>query len=181
MTPDKSRDEHQKRPLTKQHKGTDGSVGILQESQTESENQGADFEGRGVKTEGGNSPKHRPSGTVPFSPPVSPSAAPPKTGSEEDPIHTPKSSPSFPCQTFSTPQSQTPGDQRQGRQEREGQGQKREGQDMEGQEREGQGQEMEGQKRQGQEIEGQEREGQGQEMEGQKREGQEIEGQEREG
>ncbi|KAJ8332287.1 hypothetical protein SKAU_G00427130 [Synaphobranchus kaupii] len=150
----------------------------------ESVNEGADFEGRGVKTEGGNSPKHRPSGTVPFSPPVSPSAAPPKTGSEDDPIHTPKSSPSFPCQTFSTPQSQIPGDQRQGQ---ERQGQEREGQERQGQERQGQkreGQEREWQEREGQEREWQEREEQereGQEREGQKREGQERQGQARQG
>ncbi|KAJ8332288.1 hypothetical protein SKAU_G00427140 [Synaphobranchus kaupii] len=173
--------QHEKDIENQSEENTGLTKNYSEAGMNESVNEGADFEGRGVKTEGGNSPKHRPSGTVPFSPPVSPSAAPPKTGSEEDPIHTPKSSPSLPLQT---PQSQTPGDQRQG-QEREGQEREGQGQEMEGQEREGQGQEREGQGQeregQGQEMEGQEREGQGQEMEWQEREGQEREGQEREG
>ncbi|KAG5851554.1 hypothetical protein ANANG_G00052910 [Anguilla anguilla] len=102
-SPGKTHDEHQKTALTEQHKGTDGSAGISQEdSQTESLNQGEDSEERGVETEGGNS-KHPSSGTVPFSTPESPPAAPPKTGSAEETTNPPESSPSPPHSLISPP------------------------------------------------------------------------------
>ncbi|XP_035265363.1 actin cytoskeleton-regulatory complex protein pan1-like [Anguilla anguilla] len=102
-SPGKTHDEHQKTALTEQHKGTDESAGISQEeSQIESLNQGEDSEERGVETEGGNS-KHPSSGTVPSSTPESPPAAPPKTGSAEETIHPPESSPSPPHPPNSPP------------------------------------------------------------------------------
>ncbi|XP_061092786.1 proteoglycan 4-like [Conger conger] len=94
MRPAQAHDEHQKAALAEQHRGADGRAALSQEeSQTESLNLGEYSAERGVKTEGGNSPKLPSSGTVPFSTPVSPSAAPPTTGHEEDTTHTPSAAP----------------------------------------------------------------------------------------
>ncbi|XP_061090160.1 uncharacterized protein LOC133123698 [Conger conger] len=118
MRPAQAHDEHQKAALAEQHRGADGRAALSQEESqtgeyreaagnlpitcftsyfifyfsTESLNLGEYSAERGVKTEGGNSPK-LPSSTVLFSTPVSPSTAPPKTGNEEDTTHTPSAAP----------------------------------------------------------------------------------------
>ncbi|XP_061091813.1 cell surface glycoprotein 1-like [Conger conger] len=94
MRPAQAHDEHQKAALAEQLRGADGRAALSQEeSHTESQNLGEYSAERGVKTEGGNSPKLASSGTVLFSTPVSPSAASPTTGHEEDTTHTPSAAP----------------------------------------------------------------------------------------